>query len=115
MQENNQNAKILVQAFAQLASGLVDVDKNGNGKWGIGEVWKVIKLFVRRVNQMSKTWRGALSEVNQLTATQKKDIAHEFKLHFNIQDKDMEDVVETWLDTIVKLYEAIEKTKQVQK
>lgn len=112
MQENNQNAKILIQAFAQLVSGLVDIDRNGNGKWSIGEVWKVIKTFVRKVNQMSKSWRGALSEVKTLNADQRGEIAHEFKLHFNLQDDEIEDVVETWVDVVINLSDAIEKTKK---
>lgn len=108
---NKTDALLFSKAVGELVSGLVDADKNGDGRYGMSEIWKVVSLFVSRVNQIKKTYKTVLRDIKNADSYERQIIANEFTKYFNLSDKDMECLVEMWIQTLVNISDSIEETK----
>jgi hypothetical protein len=106
---------IFTKAIGELISGIIDVDRNKNGKYGIGEIWKIVSLFVTRVNTMRKTYKDVITDIRNANSYERQTIANEFKKYFNISNNDLECLIELWIQNLVNIGDAIEETKSYLK
>jgi hypothetical protein len=108
---NKNDTLVFTKAVAELVSGIVDADKNKDGKYSISEIWKVVSLFVSRVNTINKTYKVLIRDIRKADSFERQTIANEFKKYFNLSDKDVECIVEMWIQTLVNISDSIEETK----
>ena len=100
---NKTDALLFSKAVGELVSGLIDADKNGDGKYGMSEIWKVV------------SYKTVLRDIKSADSYERQIIASEFTKYFNLSDKDMECLVEMWIQTLVNISDSIEETKSYLK
>jgi nucleoid DNA-binding protein len=109
------DAEKFTDAVAEMISAAVDVDKDKDGNYSLGELWKIVKVFFTNTNDVRKSWKSAVNEIRNLKSDERVKIVNRFKNKFDISNNDAEQLVEDWLDLILNLLETFERTQKMLK
>lgn len=109
------DAKKFTEVIAEMISAAVDVDRDQDGNYSMGELWKIVKVLFSNGNQVRKTWKSAFGEISKLKSEQRQDVVDAFKEKFDINNDEAELLVEDWLDLSLKLLETFERTQKILK
>lgn len=109
------DAKKFTEVIAEMISAAVDVDRNNDGSYSMGEMWKIVKVLFSHGNQVRKTWKSAFDEISKLKSDQRQEVVKAFKEKFDINNDEAEVLVEDWLDLSLKLLETFERTQKILK
>lgn len=92
--------KPTIKVLAQLISSVSSADANQDGKIDAAETFSIVQVFVMKLISVYGSLSGALAELKDLDAQERKELITAFNEAFDLTDDVVEELIEEWLVTI---------------